>query len=201
MFEIGKKRMSDDNQQQSAADTSRPDAAAARSAGKAARSGSREAAIIGPSIHIDGDVRGEEDLIVQGEINGTIQLAHNSLTVGGEGKVNANVHANSIYVDGIVEGDLYGSDRVCIRRTAKVNGNITSPRVSLDEGARFKGSIEMDPAAVEALLGSDRSVSRSGASPTPKPAAGTAAKSNGEGKYGAAKGPTGDTATKGNAAT
>jgi cytoskeletal protein CcmA (bactofilin family) len=203
MFEIGKKRMSEEGQEKSATDAKRADssAAAARSTGRAPRAGSREAAIIGPSIQIDGDVRGDEDLIVQGEVSGTIQLAHNSLTIGAEGKINANVHAHSIYVDGIVEGDLYGSDRVCIRKTAQVNGNITSPRVSLDEGARFKGSIEMDPEAVEAVLGSPRGAASSGASQASHPAAGAAPKSNGEGKYAAAKPPAGNTAAKGNAPT
>lgn len=204
MFEIGKKRMTDEDQKQPSSGVSRPDsgASAARSAGKATRAGSRDAAVIGPSIHIDGDVRGEEDLIIQGEVNGTVQLAHNSLTIGGEGKINANVHAHSIYVDGFVEGDLYGSDRVCIRKSAQVNGNITSPRVSLDEGARFKGSIEMDPEAVEAVLGTGHSASKSTPAAATKPATstpatGTAAKSNGEGKYGATKSQSGPAASKG----
>lgn len=203
MFEIGKKRMTDEDQKQPSSETSRPDAGAskARTAAKPARTGNREAAVIGPSIHIDGDVRGEEDLVIQGEVNGTIQLAANSLTIGGEGKISANVHAHSIYVDGIVDGDLYGSDRVCIRRTAQVNGNITSPRVSLDEGARFKGSIEMDPEAVEAVLGTGRSAAKSAPAAAAKPAAGSAQKSNGEGKYSAGKGQGTTAAAKGGAPT
>jgi cytoskeletal protein CcmA (bactofilin family) len=106
--------------------------------------GQREAAVIGPSIHIDGDLRGEEDLLIEGEVNGTVQLKSNSLTIGSQGKVRADVYAHTIYVEGLMEGDLYGSERVVIRRTAQVKGNVTSPRVSLDEGARFKGTIEMD---------------------------------------------------------
>lgn len=110
----------------------------------------RDAAVIGPSIQIDGDVRGDEDLVIEGEVNGTVHLVNNSVTVGNQGKIRANVHAHSVYVDGIVEGDLYGSERVCIRKSAMVKGNITSPRVSLDDGARFKGSIEMDHEVMEA---------------------------------------------------
>jgi cytoskeletal protein CcmA (bactofilin family) len=106
--------------------------------------GQREAAVIGPSIHIDGDLRGEEDLLIEGEVSGTVQLKSNCLTIGSQGKVKADVYAHTVYVEGFVEGEIYGSERVVIRKTAQVNGNVTSPRVSLDEGARFKGSIEMD---------------------------------------------------------
>ncbi len=106
--------------------------------------------MIGASIHIDGDVRGEEDLLIEGEVNGTVQLKNNSLTIGPQGKVRADVYAHSVYVDGYLEGDLYGSERVHIRKSAQVRGNVTSPRVSLEDGAKFKGSIEMDPQAVQA---------------------------------------------------
>jgi cytoskeletal protein CcmA (bactofilin family) len=112
---------------------------------------SRDAAVIGPSIHIDGDVRGEEDLLIEGEVSGTVQLKNNSLTIGPNGKVRADVYAHSIYVDGYLEGDLFGSERVNIRKSATVRGNITSPRVSLEDGAKFKGAIEMDPQAAQSI--------------------------------------------------
>jgi cytoskeletal protein CcmA (bactofilin family) len=149
-----------------------------------AADGHREAAVIGPSIHIDGDLRGEEDLLIEGEVNGTVQLKNNSLTIGPQGKIRADVYAHSIYVDGFMEGDLYGSERVNIRKTAQVRGNVTSPRVSLEDGAKFKGSIEMDPQAVQGALGTGRDVpkpsmtgpsaapssSRPGGPPSGKPA-------------------------------
>lgn len=109
-----------------------------------------EAAVIGATIRIDGDLRGEEDLRVQGQIKGTVRLKKNSLTIGSQGKVSADVYANTIYVDGIMEGDLIAAERICIRKTAQMRGNIIAPRVSLEDGAKFKGSIEMDPDA-EAL--------------------------------------------------
>jgi cytoskeletal protein CcmA (bactofilin family) len=104
----------------------------------------REAAVIGPSIQINGDLSGEEDLIIQGKVNGTIQLREKSLTVGTQGKVDANVLAQSIIIEGEVKGDVYGSERVAIRKTGNVSGNIVSPKVSLEEGCHFKGSIDMD---------------------------------------------------------
>lgn len=118
--------------------------------------GTREAAVIGPSIRIDGDLRGEEDLRIEGEVKGTVQLKGNSLVIGSEGRVRATVYAHSIEVEGLVEGDLYGLERVNVRKSARVKGNITSPRVSLEDGAQFKGSIEMDGQAVEAALGKGR---------------------------------------------
>lgn len=107
--------------------------------------GRHEAAIIGPSIRIDGDLHGDEDLIIDGEVKGTVHLKNNSLTIGNHGKVTADIYAHSIFVDGFMDGDLYGAEKISIRKNAKVRGNITSPRVSLEDGARFKGSIDMDP--------------------------------------------------------
>jgi len=137
----------------------------------ASRPAAREHAVIGASIHIDGDLRGEEDLLIEGEVNGTVQLRSHSLTIGPQGKVRADVYAHSIYVDGFMEGDLYGSERVAIRKSAQVRGNVTSPRVSLEDGAKFKGSIEMDPQAVQsATTTNNRSAAKPAAS-QPQPAA------------------------------
>ena len=115
-----------------------------------------EAAVIGPSIHIDGNLRGEEDLIIDGEVNGTVELKNNGLTIGKHGKVKADVYAHTLRVEGSVEGNLYASELVAIRNSAQVKGNVVSPRVNLEDGARFKGSIEMDSDAVEAALGVSR---------------------------------------------
>ena len=134
------------------------------------REGQREAAVIGPSIHIDGDLRGEEDLLIEGEVNGTVQLKNNSLTIGAQGKIRADIYAHSIYVDGFMEGDIYGSERVHIRKTAQVRGNVTSPRVSLEDGAKFKGSIEMDPQAVQGALGARGAKGPAPAAQAPRPA-------------------------------
>jgi cytoskeletal protein CcmA (bactofilin family) len=149
MFEIGKKGTPEPGP--------RPESSPARMESSPARSStpaSREAAVIGPSIHIDGDVRGEEDLLIEGEVSGTVQLKNNSLTIGPQGKVRADVYAHSIYVDGYLEGDLFGSERVHIRKSAQVKGNVTSPRVSVEDGAKFKGAIEMDPQAAQNIVGS-----------------------------------------------
>ena len=174
MFEFSKKGSPED---MPAREATHPSAATAAETSPRARpapvSGARrEAAIIGPSIQLDGDLRGQEDLLIEGEVNGTVQLRNNSLTVGSQGKVKAHVYAKEIHVEGMVEGDLFASERVSIRRSAQVRGNITSPRVILEEGARFKGSIEMDSEAVEAALGTSSRVSpgapRAAAAPAPR---------------------------------
>ena len=105
----------------------------------------RGVATIGPSIAIKGDVTGDEDLVVEGRIEGKILLTANSVTIGRNGRVKANVYANSIMVEGEVEGDLIGKDEVVIRQSGKVKGNVAAPRVVLDSGARFQGSIDMEP--------------------------------------------------------
>ena len=119
-----------------------------RSAGR-----SGEVAVIGQSIQINGDLRGNEDLRIEGDVSGTVELKNSNLTIGKEGKVRADVYAKSVAVDGTIEGDLYATERVTVHINAQVRGNITAPRVGIEEGARFKGSIEMDPAAVEKALG------------------------------------------------
>ena len=128
------------------------------------RADSRDAAVVGPSIQIDGDVRGEEDLLIKGHINGTVRLVNNSVTIGPEGSIKADVHAQVVYVEGAVHGDLFASERVVIRKDAKVSGSITAPSVSLDEGAKFKGTIEMDVEGIETPIGSGRA-----AGPRPVP--------------------------------
>ena len=104
----------------------------------------KETATIGPSIRIRGDLAGDEDLVVQGQVEGTITLEQNLVTVGKDGKVNATVNARVITVEGEVEGDLNGEEQVTLKKSATVRGNIVSPRVSLEDGARFKGAIDME---------------------------------------------------------
>jgi cytoskeletal protein CcmA (bactofilin family) len=165
MFEIGKKGLPEAGP--------RPESSSARTEASPPRSSSapvsREAAVIGPSIHIDGDVRGEEDLLIEGEVSGTVNLKNNSLTIGPQGKVTADVYAHSIYVDGYLEGDLFGSERVHIRKSAQVKGNVTSPRVSVEDGAKFKGAIEMDPQAAQNIIGNRLGATRN-ATPQQPPA-------------------------------
>ena len=104
-------------------------------------------ATIGPSITIKGEITGDEDLIVQGRIEGTVRLAKHDVTVGSTGRVAADVHGKSVVVEGEVVGDLVALDQIVLRHTAVVEGNVKAPRVALEDGAVFRGGIEMESAS------------------------------------------------------
>lgn len=101
--------------------------------------------MIGPTIRIKGEISGEENLIIEGKVEGSVSLRGKDLTVGQSGTVKANVSASVVKIDGEVHGDITGGEKVVISKTGKVQGNIVAPRVTLEDGAKFKGSIDMDP--------------------------------------------------------
>jgi len=103
----------------------------------------KERALIGPSIKIEGSLSGGEDLLIEGRVEGKIELAQHGVTIGMSGLIKANIHGRSITVLGQVEGDLFGSEQIILRQSSKVRGNLVAPRVSLEDGADFKGSIDM----------------------------------------------------------
>lgn len=108
-------------------------------------SSSGRAAVIGPGIHINGDISGDENLLIEGKVDGKIRLASNHVEIGQSGQVNADITAKVIKIAGQVRGDLTGTEKVVISRSGNVHGNIVAPRMTLEDGAIFKGSIDMDP--------------------------------------------------------
>jgi cytoskeletal protein CcmA (bactofilin family) len=105
----------------------------------------RSAAMIGPSIKIKGEISGDEDLLIQGQVEGTISLKAHQVVVGESGQVSADILAKTIKIDGKVSGDITGTENVVISKLGNVCGNIIAPRVLLEDGAIFKGSIDMNP--------------------------------------------------------
>ena len=101
-------------------------------------------AVIGSKIHIKGDLSGDEDILIQGVIEGTIELKQHALTIGQNGVIKANAVAKSITIEGKVEGDLFGDEHITIRKTSDVRGNVSAPRISLEDGAKFHGSMDME---------------------------------------------------------
>lgn len=101
--------------------------------------------LVGSSLVIEGSVKGDEDLLVEGRVDGDITLPRNTVTVGGGGRVHATIEAKVIVVEGSVEGDLKGGEQIEIHRSGNVLGNIIAPRVGLEDGAQFKGNIDMSP--------------------------------------------------------
>ena len=104
-----------------------------------------KSAIIGAGIHINGDISGSENLIVEGKIEGTIKLPGHQVEVGATGSVNADITAKYVKVEGELRGDINGKEKVLITKAGNVQGNIKAPRVQLEDGAVFKGSIDIDP--------------------------------------------------------
>ena len=100
--------------------------------------------MVGPSILVQGDMTGDEDLVIQGRVEGSVSLKKNLVTIGKDGRVNATVNAQTIRVEGTVEGELRGKEQVIVTRTGSVSGNIVAPRVTLEDGCRFKGAIDME---------------------------------------------------------
>ena len=105
---------------------------------------SEPTAVLGPKIRFKGELVGEEDLLIQGHVEGTIDLKGHNLIVGESGVLKANASAKTVIVEGRVDGDLYGQERIAIRSSSQVQGNIKADRVVLEDGAKFRGAIEMD---------------------------------------------------------
>ena len=102
-----------------------------------------EVAHIGKSVIIKGELSGSEDLYLDGEVEGTIELHQNSVIIGPNGRIRAHVHAREVVVHGKVDGNIQGKDRVELKRSAVLVGDIVTQRVSIEDGAYFKGSIDI----------------------------------------------------------
>jgi len=98
---------------------------------------------IGKSISIKGDLTGNEDMVIEGQVEGKVDLPNNQLTVGANGKVKAEIHAKSIVVVGLVDGNVFGLERIEIQATGRVEGDVTAPKLVVAEGAQLNGAIQM----------------------------------------------------------
>ena len=124
---------------------------------KATMTTSGEKAVIGAGIKISGDITGNENLVIRGKVEGKINLGSNEVEIENSAQVNADVTAKVVKISGNVHGDIIGNEKVIISQSGNVRGNIIAPRVTLEDGAKFKGSIDMDPsdnAAAEIPLSS-----------------------------------------------
>jgi cytoskeletal protein CcmA (bactofilin family) len=107
--------------------------------------------ILGPTIQFKGELSAEEDLIIQGVIDGSITHTQR-LTIGPEGKIRANVAAQLVIIEGRVEGDVHADKSVTVKETAHMSGNITAPSVTIQQGATFNGSVDMSGGATAKAL-------------------------------------------------
>ena len=105
---------------------------------------------IGKSVVIKGELSGSEDLTIEGQVDGKIELRQNILTIGPNGKIKAQVFAKSVVILGEVTGNVTASEKVDIRDNGSVDGDIAAPRVAIAEGAHVRGSIDMQRAGASA---------------------------------------------------
>jgi cytoskeletal protein CcmA (bactofilin family) len=126
---------------------------------------------IGKSVVIKGELSGSEDLIIEGQVDGKIELRDNVLTIGPNGKIKAQIYAKAVIVQGEVTGNVTATEKVDIRDNGSLDGDIASPRVAIAEGAHFRGSIDMQRVAAKPGGGAEPK-----AEPKPAAAAVAAAK-------------------------
>lgn len=101
-------------------------------------------ALVGASIHMDGRIFGEEDLLIEGKVTGTVELKLNTVTVGSKGHVAADLYGRHIILEGKIEGNVFASESIVVRKSAHVTGRLVAPAVSLEQGGYFSGTVEMD---------------------------------------------------------
>jgi cytoskeletal protein CcmA (bactofilin family) len=118
---------------------------APQESGPATRESTMEKLVnIGQSIQIKGELTGNEDLTIEGKVEGKIVLKDHNLTIGANGKITAEIQAKTVMIIGEIVGNITADDKVEVAATGSMKGDIVAPRVALADGARFKGSIDMD---------------------------------------------------------
>ena len=118
----------------------------APSASRSSSSTARNSARLGSSLQIKGHITGTEDLQIDGKVEGSITLRGHQLTVGSTAQLNSEIHAGEVVVFGKVIGNVHARDRVDVKTDGSVVGDISTARISIEDGAHFKGRIEIDPA-------------------------------------------------------
>ena len=104
---------------------------------------SKNVSVIGPTLVFKGELSADEDLVIEGHVEGTIAHHTKHLTIGKQGRVNADIHASSVIVEGQLFGDIHSEGIVSLAKGADVIGNIYCGRIVMEDGARFKGKIDM----------------------------------------------------------
>ncbi|MGH9699787.1 MAG: bactofilin family protein [Candidatus Acidiferrales bacterium] len=111
---------------------------------------------LGASLHVKGEITGNEDLIIDGNVEGLVHLEERKLTIGSSAKLTADIIAREVVVYGNVKGNLRARDRIEIKKDGSVVGDLTTARIMIEDGAYFKGSIEIDKAGESSDSDSDK---------------------------------------------
>jgi cytoskeletal protein CcmA (bactofilin family) len=104
----------------------------------------KNVSVIGPTLVFRGELSADEDLVIEGTIEGTIAHHKKNLTIGVKGRVSADIHASSVLVEGLLDGDIHSDGLVSLAKGATVTGNIYCSRLVMQDGARFNGKVEME---------------------------------------------------------
>ena len=104
------------------------------------------ASVIGPGLAVSGNLSGKMDVVIAGQFEGTVDLPDNEVRIAEGSRVRANIKAATVEIEGQMTGDVQGTDKVVLSASGRMEGNILAPRLILADGAKFKGSIDMDPA-------------------------------------------------------
>jgi cytoskeletal protein CcmA (bactofilin family) len=118
-----------------------PESSAVRA--ETTRQQERDMVNIGKSVIIKGELTGSEDLTIEGQVEGKVELKQNVLTIGPNGRIKAQIVAKAVVVQGEVTGNITATERVDIRDAGSVDGDLSAPRVAIADGAHFRGSIDM----------------------------------------------------------
>jgi cytoskeletal protein CcmA (bactofilin family) len=137
-------KMSDENEM--------PETATMPRIGEARPVQSKNVSVIGPTMVFKGELTADEDLIIEGQIEGTISHHQKHLTVGKQGRVKADIHASSVIVLGQLVGDIHCNGMVSLAKGADVTGNIYCGRIVMEDGARFNGKIDMGETAKVSIV-------------------------------------------------
>ena len=138
--------------------------------GTAGRAPSR----LGSSLHVKGEISGNEDLVIDGTVEGRVHINEQKLTVGATAKLQADVIAGEVIVYGSVKGNVRGKGKIEIKKDGSVNGDMTTPQIIIEDGAYFKGSIEIEKSAEKE---SDKNALSRTAAASGAPAAGAGSRS------------------------
>jgi len=129
-------------------DDNRPSLASPPRIGEVPPLHSRNVSVIGPTLIFRGELSADEDLVIEGCIEGTIAHHEKNLTIGKQGRVTADIHASAVIVEGELNGDIHSDGLVSLAKNSVVNGNIYCARVVMQDGARFSGKIDMSSRVV-----------------------------------------------------
>ncbi len=102
-----------------------------------------KAARLGPTFFFQGEIAGKEDLVVQGQCQGKINLPENDLLITEQGKIEAEIHVRNVTVRGEVTGNIHASGRIVIEKTGRMKGDLSASLISIEDGAQFKGSVKI----------------------------------------------------------